>query len=89
MKNSDIFDGIIMVIIIVIMSSCATPIIFDKSLSLRDRRLAGLAALIPPHILIKTHISFDGVYNIYVYDTENKEIKIPNTGYVKKVFKNN
>jgi hypothetical protein len=36
--------------------------------------LAGAASLIPALIPAKTTITFHGIYSIYVYDTENKEI---------------
>lgn len=36
--------------------------------------IAGAVSLIPALIPAKTTITFNGVYSIYVYDTENKEI---------------
>jgi len=36
--------------------------------------LAGAASLIPALIPSKTTITFNGIYSIYVYDTQNKEI---------------
>lgn len=51
--------------------------------------LAGAAFLIPALIPAKTTISFNGIYSIYVYDTERKEIiykDTVNVGPMKDTF---